>query len=258
MRKFRLLLTYVPIILMVGTFCLSQGFAAEHFPSVGEISRGPVNVRAGANTNFEAVDKLSAGTEVVVLGHSYEWYKIQLPLTAAAYLRADYIKEAGDGVGEMVGDKVNIRAKPSSDASMVGQMRKGELVKLLEKTNDWWKIEAPAGAYGWVHQDFLKLKSSEVPASLARKPLTVPAAAVPAKQTPSQVAVTVQGRVEPVVGADAHYQIVVDGNPAYYLQDVPHLDRFNRALVRVEGTVTPAAKGAAHPVLHVKTISLVL
>ncbi|MBI4309353.1 MAG: SH3 domain-containing protein [Candidatus Omnitrophica bacterium] len=273
-------------------------FADEHFPFLGEMKRGPVNVRAGANTNFESVDKLVQGAEVVVLGQSYEWYKIQLPSTAAAFIRADYMEKRGPGIGALTGDKVNVRAKPNSESSTLGQLHKGDLVKLIEQTDDgcsasanmsstncrgnWWKVEPPPSAAGWVHADFVGVKSPQVPDQMVRKPIAntsspnyrsnwgkpltadlvapVSAKLVPAA-TPNPV-VRRQGLLLPLIQAsaavDVHYQIVVDGKPVYYVQDAPHLEHFSRAQVSFEGSLLSGDKTTACPVLDIKKITLIL
>lgn len=265
MSKFKK--TFCALCLSVLAF-IGQGNADEHFPFLGEISRGPVNARAGANTNFEIVDKLAKGTEVVVLGRSYEWYKIQLPATAGAFIRGDYIKVHDGNTGELIGTNVNVRAKANSESSPLGQLRKGDVIKLLEKSSDWWKIAPAVGTFAWLHADFVTLKSAQISDGLMPKPLTLgpdvsgpsldavkvePIAAVP-------LAVTVQGKLQAVPSAQGNvrYQILVDGKPVYFLQDAPHLDHFDRAFVHVEGMVVGNGQSSLYPVLHINKISLVL
>src|SRR5271156_2220475 len=76
---------------------LRPGFADEHFPFLAEVSKESVNVRAGPNTNFEKIDKLNKGVDVVVLGRSYEWYKVQPLPTTKSFIRSDYLKMTGGG-----------------------------------------------------------------------------------------------------------------------------------------------------------------
>ena len=245
-----------------------KGQAGEHFPFLGEITRGPVNVRAGANANFEVVDKFNQGHEVVVLGKSYAWYKIQLPSTSAAYVRADYIKVVRGNMGEITGNKVNVRVKPNSNSSVLGQVSRGDLVKLSERVDAWWKIDPPFTIAGWVHADFIRRKSSQVPVQMVRRPLILEGALNPAITPPSTaqaapmlLPITVQGRLQPSAEAtmkDAHYEIMVGGKPVYYLQDAKGLERFVHTVVRVEGMVVQDSKLSRHPVMQVKKISLVL
>ncbi len=136
----------------------TQGYADEHFPFLAQVNKESVNVRAGANINFEVLAKLSRGAEVVVLGKNFDWYKVELPTTAKAYIRADYLKLHEDSFGELNGDKVNIRARANSDSSSLGQLNKGDYVKVIRQINDWWQIEPPAQAAGWIHKDFLSFK----------------------------------------------------------------------------------------------------
>ena len=161
-----------------------SGYAGEHFPFLAEVLKDSVNVRAGPNTNFEKVDKLNRQVVVVVLGRSWEWYKIQPLSTTKAYIRSDYLKLPEVGmIALVIGNKVNVRASPGSDSAPLGQVKKGTLVKVLEEAQGWCRIAPVAGTVAWVEQDFLKQTSSYVPASLFIQPvqsLTVsaPAAAL--------------------------------------------------------------------------------
>jgi uncharacterized protein YgiM (DUF1202 family) len=134
-----------------------SGYADEHFPFTAEVIKDSVNVRAGANANFEKVDKLSRGTRVIVLGRSYEWYKIQPLVSTREYIRSDYLQiKAGGLAAEVSGDRVNVRASPNSDAAALGQVKKGTEVKILEQANGWCQLAPVAGTAVWVQQDFLK------------------------------------------------------------------------------------------------------
>src|SRR5580698_8781060 len=105
------------IVFLVFAF-LTPGFADEHFPFLAVVSRESVNVRAGPNTNFEKIDKLNQGTQVVVLGRSFEWYEIQPLPTTNVYIRSDYLKLAEGGtIARVIGDNVNVRCRASSDAA---------------------------------------------------------------------------------------------------------------------------------------------
>lgn len=149
----------------------TQGYADEHFPFLAQVNKESVNVRAGANANFEVLAKLKHSAEVVVLGKNFDWYKVQLPTTAKAYIRADYLKLHEDSFGELIGDKVNIRARANSDSSSLGQLKKGDYVKVIRQISGWWQIEPPAQAVGWIHEDLLVLTSSKVDPSLLKQPL---------------------------------------------------------------------------------------
>jgi SH3-like domain-containing protein len=248
---------------------ITPGFADEHFPFLAEVSRESVNVRAGPNTNFEKVDRLNKGTEVVVLGRNYEWFKVQPLATTKAYIRSDYLKiKEGAGVAVVLGDNVNIRCKASSDAASLGEVKKGTLVKVLERAQAWCLLSPVAGTAVWINQDFLKEISSDVPASML-----IPA--LQASETPRKIIVqliTLKGTLQALPhapDADVHYRIVIDDKTSFYLKDIPQISFFANTVVNVEGTIIPdphshteyslrSQKKFMYPLLHINKIALVL
>ena len=242
------------VFLIIGLSAL--GYADEHFPFLAKVSKKSVNVRAGANTNFEKIAQFNEGDDVVVLGKSYDWYKVQLPILTKCYIRADYLKIGSHGRGELIGDNVNIRAMANSDSSSLGILKKGELVKVIAQTKDWWQIEPPAQATGWIRQDFLSVKSLTVDASVIKKPMKVEDVKI---QEKSLATTDVKGKLVPLAEpkADMRFMLLVNGQTAYYVQTVPHMERFKGAEVMIKGIVITDDR-YDHPVLRVINISLLL
>ncbi len=82
---------------------------------------------------------------MVVLGRTYEWYKVQPLSTTKAYIRSDYLKMIkGGAVAVVLGDNVNVRSSASSDAASLGEVKKGTVVKVLEQVNGWSRL-GPCG-----------------------------------------------------------------------------------------------------------------
>ena len=230
---------------------IAPGFADEHFPFLAQVIKESVNVRAGPNTNFEKIDKLSKGSRVVVLGRSYEWYKIQPLATTKSYIRSDYLSVIkGGGIAVVLGDNVNVRSAPKSDAASLGEVKKGVLVKILGQANGWSSLAPVAGTAAWVHQDFLKEISADVPALKV-----VPSAGV-------SPWVSMRGTLEALVqspGAGVHYEIVLDDKSVFFLQDIPQISFFCNTVVDIEGAVVPdPQKKFMYPLLRINKISLVL
>ena len=247
---------------------LAPGYADEHFPFLAEVSKESVNVRAGPNTNFEKIDKLSKGTPVVVIGRSYEWFKIQPLSTTKSYIRSDYLKiKDGADVAIVLGDNVNVRCDPNSDAASLGEVKKGTLVKVLEDVKGWSRLAPVSGTEAWINQDFLKEVSADVPASML----------IPTVQWPTEIVVksittapkktiiqliSLQGTLQALAQApsdDVHYEIIIDDKNVYYLKDIPQISSFANAVVAVEGTIIPdPQKKYLYPLLHINKIALVL
>jgi SH3-like domain-containing protein len=252
---------------LVFTFTAS-GFAGEHFPFLAQVIKGSVNVRSGPNTNFEKIDKLNKGAQVVVLGRSYEWYRIQPLPTTKAYIRSDYLKiKEGENAAVVLGDNVNVRCRPSSDAASLGEVKKGALVQVLERGQGWCALSPVAGTAAWIHQDFLKEVSADVPASMLVPAVPIPSitSIVPPPNIPKKIiidVITLKGTLEALPqapSADVHYRVVIDDKTAFYLQDIPQISFFANTQVNVEGTIIPDPhKKFIYPLLHINKIALVL
>jgi uncharacterized protein YgiM (DUF1202 family) len=51
---------------------------------------------------------------------------------------------------------LNIRATPSTDGELVGKAAHGEMVTLVEKTDDsWWKVRTADGEEGYAYAQYL-------------------------------------------------------------------------------------------------------
>jgi hypothetical protein len=51
---------------------------------------------------------------------------------------------------------LNIRAKPSSNARVIGKVKKGAIVRLIEETSDWYHIAYATGKTGWISRKYSK------------------------------------------------------------------------------------------------------
>ena len=157
------------VVLML--LCINA-HADEHFPFTAKVTRPAVNIRAGSNTNFEKIDQLKENDTVIVLARQFDWFKIQLPKTAKAYMRSDYLKMHDGLVAEIIGDKVHVRAKPDAESSTLGLLTQGTLVNVIEVTQGWAKLVPGAGMSGWVHQDFISKTSDSADPSLIYQPIS--------------------------------------------------------------------------------------
>lgn len=137
--------------------------AQEEFPFLGEVTGEGVNIRAGQSTSFEKIGQLKTGEQVVVLGKDYGWYKIKLPIDVKAYINYKFIKELDEKTGEVTGDRVNIRSGIGSDFPILGQAAQGQYVRILEKSEDWYRIEPTDETFGWITEGLVKFISKELP-----------------------------------------------------------------------------------------------
>ncbi|MFA5087453.1 MAG: SH3 domain-containing protein [Candidatus Omnitrophota bacterium] len=261
--------------------CVLHG--QEQFPFLGEITAKKVNVRAGQNENFEKINTLPAGEEVVVVDKSYSWYKIKLPLGSDAYVHSSYIKLLSNDIGEVRGNRVNIRAGAGPNFSVLGQLRKGTKLRLEGKEQEWFKIEPLEGIYGWVSDQFVSFKNKEIPAArvvsapikniyrLKKIAETQDQGAGGPESGPESPAAALE--IKPVVvsgilvPAEEHlsfqgiyHKLIVNEQSVYYLLGPKNvMDRFAQSKVNIEGRIrTTSAAVSPSPVIIISKITFQL
>lgn len=110
-------------------------------------------LRSGAGTQHEAMWLLDPGYPLVVLGRQGNWLQVRdfeddtgwiyRPLTGAT--RHHVVTSA----------TANIRRGPSTRTPVLGQARYGEVLRTLEKREQWVKVKKPGGPTGWVARRLL-------------------------------------------------------------------------------------------------------
>lgn len=245
------------------------------FPFTGIMTADKVNIRAGQNKNFEVIGSLQKGHEVVVLDQSYSWYKIKLPDDAQCYVSRKLVQFLRDNIGEINGNRVNVRARAAIDASVIGQLSKATKVKIVDTSEEWYRIEPVEGLYGWVLMDLVEFKSDQIPppkvvqlpsqniylqkrqeeellrAEEEKKRLEQERQKVIVKGT--AIAIT-----EEVPGANVRHQVTGDDGQVFYLMGYRSvLDGFLNHRVYIEG-LPQGEPVLAHPVLMVTKIVLIL
>ncbi|MCB9757287.1 MAG: SH3 domain-containing protein [Candidatus Omnitrophica bacterium] len=258
----RLICVGLSLLCLGGIYAQAQ----EAFPFVATVTTKTTNVRAGQNANFESLGQLNKGDDIVVVGASYDWRKIKLSSEIKVYVSAGFVKDLGNGTGEVMANRLNIRATASNNASVLGQLKKGELIRIINKKDDWYEIESPDQSFGWILKDFIAFKSSQIPpARLVQVPVQkvdmdkLPEVVKPV-ELPAEVILAV-GVVsdldEQMVSPDVRHYLESDGK-IYALKGYRRiLDGFLHQKVRIEGQQQSNIK-AQYPVVLVSKITLVL
>ena len=124
-----------------------------------------VNVREKASSKSKLLGTAKKGEKFDVLGTSGSWVRIDYK-GKTGYVYKTYIKVTGeDPVTPITGKKgtivncktqVNVRAKASSNAALLGVAKKGETYDVLGKSGNWYKIDFD-GEDGFVFHTYLRL-----------------------------------------------------------------------------------------------------
>jgi len=183
-------------------------------PGPGTITGDNVNVRGKASFAGEIIARLNKGDSVKVIeqviqekpkaDEPSQWAKIGYPTNVHVWVHTTYIDASNKVV---LPKRLNVRAGPGENYSIVGLVEKGAPVKEISVKGNWLEIEAPADAYAFVAARYLKQEGPEVavppvvsiapPVAEATPPATTPVIEPPAVGTPDTNAVAAATPAEP-------------------------------------------------------------
>jgi uncharacterized protein YgiM (DUF1202 family) len=144
-------------------------------PGPAEVCVSNLNVRGQAGLKGEVVAHIQKGDSVTVLSEitldkhktdePSQWAKIALPASSGVWVRSSFI-DAKDKT--VLPKKLNLRAGPSEDYSVLGMVERGTVVTEVGSKGEWTKIEAPTNAFAFIAAMYLKQEASgNVPTNFA-------------------------------------------------------------------------------------------
>jgi len=161
-------------------------------PGPAEVGVNDVNVRGQASLKGEVIAHLHQGDAVTVLeqinlrrhkaNEPAQWAKIAFPTNAYAWVNAKYIDATSKTV---LPKKLNLRAGPGENYSVVGLIERGTPVSEISNKGNWMEIEPPTNSYAFVAAMYLKQEAlAAAPPSAAPPAETAPAPAPVAEARP--------------------------------------------------------------------------
>jgi uncharacterized protein YgiM (DUF1202 family) len=131
--------------------CMPMGVQAQTGTMVNV--KKPMNMRAGAGTQHEAMWLLGAGYPLQVIGARGKWLQVRdfegdqgwvyRPLTGT---QAHHVVKA---------EVANIRQGPGTNTRIVGKANYGDVLLTLERRADWVKVRPQQGRTGWIARRLL-------------------------------------------------------------------------------------------------------
>jgi SH3-like domain-containing protein len=236
------------ILLAISAFAALASTGAEE----AIVDEGKINVRGQPSLIGEVVTQLQRGDKVTVLervkvenpkpGEPVSWAKIKLPENTPVWVFSPFVKD-----GVVSATRLNLRAGPGENYSVVGRLERGAPVKSIRTIEEWMEIEAPLDAFAFVDDSLLKTTGGEAaaPAIAAALPQSEPTNNAAITTTPPALAPAI---VESVPSEDPTPAIVaaapvvtpaqplpqVAPPPAQKLESTP-----GKRLVRREGVIRP-------------------
>ncbi len=136
-------------------------------PGPAEVAVANLNVRGQAGLKGEFIahvnkgDTLNVISEITLDKHKADepaqWAKIALPASVTVWVDSKFIDPTNKTV---LPKKLNLRAGPSENYSVLGVLERGTAITESGEKNGWSKIEAPTNAYAFVAAMYLKQEAS--------------------------------------------------------------------------------------------------
>ena len=144
-------------------------------PTTATVNADVLNVRSGKGTDTSIIGTLLNGETVTILDNSDAgWVRIRTASGLEGYVAREYLTGAetpsepttpetpSETTTAMVNaDVLNVRSGKGTDTSIVGTIRNGETVTVLDDSDATWvKIKTSSGLEGYVHRDYLNFGSN--------------------------------------------------------------------------------------------------
>ncbi len=151
-------------VLLAGAFAAAamtmSAFAFDVQGGTVETSSA-VNFRAGASTSDSVLDKLYNGDRVAVLDEAGQgWYKAAYN-GVVGYISSEYVElspvmNVEPGGAKVTTEVLNMRAEPSTSASIVTRLTSGTVAKIIGINNGWLKVTSGSNT-GYIHPDYVEV-----------------------------------------------------------------------------------------------------
>jgi uncharacterized protein YgiM (DUF1202 family) len=105
------------------------------------------------------VASLLKGTQLPMIGEKDGWYQVKLSDGETGWVHGDYGKlESPRDQLEVIVEVARIRAGPTVASENTARAIAGQRLHLLEKVDNWYKVEIPEELEGWVREDMVAFR----------------------------------------------------------------------------------------------------
>jgi SH3-like domain-containing protein len=120
------------------------------FPERLSVKVGIANMRSGPGTKFDILWQVEQYHPLIIIEKKGDWYKIKDFENDVAWLSKSLLGKI-EGV-ITIKNKCNIRSKPGTKNQVLFTVEKGVPFKVLERKENWIKIEHADGDVGWIYK----------------------------------------------------------------------------------------------------------
>lgn len=228
------------VVVALAAFAVARATAEEMATLKGD----RVNVRGEASVNSEVITQLRAGEKVTVLeeitvekpkpGEPAKWARILLPSNTPVWVHTMFLDPQTKSVKV---NRLNVRAGPGENYSVVGRLEKGATVKEIRSVDQWMEIEPPPNTHAFVAAEFLEKAAMTAVTESPAKPAEPAVAETKPAEKPAKKA----GKTKPTTPAKAPEPITTVETVKVEPPPAPVVDSVPSAVTMSAPPVRPAA-----------------
>lgn len=118
------------------------------------VKKDNVNVRTGPGTNFPIAMELFKGYPLKVLQKKGDWLQISDFEDDKGWIYSKLVSP-GNTVIVSGKDTINMRTKPSTNATVIAKVDRGVVLTPLSTEGKWTKVKHSKGTVGWIYNSLL-------------------------------------------------------------------------------------------------------
>jgi SH3-like domain-containing protein len=117
------------------------------------VDRNEINMRAGPGTDHESLWLLGRGYPLQVIGRKGKWVQVRDFEADKGWVYRPLLDKTRHFVVKV--KVANIRSRPSTRGAILGKALYGDVLRTLERTKNWVKVQQEGGKKGWIARRLL-------------------------------------------------------------------------------------------------------
>lgn len=120
-------------------------------PVTAIVKANSLNIRVKANTKSTILSQVFRDNTLQVVSIKGKWAEVEVPRSAQVWVETKGLLN-----GVVRHNDTPIYAGPAVQYAQVGDLPKGEVVKKILGSENWWQITTSSKMYAWVSMDYLE------------------------------------------------------------------------------------------------------
>ncbi|MCC0651195.1 SH3 domain-containing protein [Clostridioides sp. ES-S-0001-03] len=130
---------------------------------VGESKYEEISVRKGPSKEYGKVAKIEKGDKFHILERKGSWMRVRLEDNTQGWIQKHGVKLEGidkkDVKVKIASNDTILRKNNASNSKSLGKLLQGEEVAILDKKENWYKVETSDKTIGWILENNLTIQS---------------------------------------------------------------------------------------------------